>query len=190
MRVFASDLDGCLADTAGLIEEAAEEWFGVSAEDEDYLDIQELRVKDQDEWDRFIKTTFDSGKFILAARPILENINELQKWSVRAVPSIITARNPTSRNYTEQWMANHKVPYSNLLLGVDNKGEACRIIDASFIVEDSPINAQEVQDHTNGYCKGYVVRTPYNVYAEPDFPNLIWVDSYKDITELEFNVEG
>lgn len=201
MRVFASDIDGCLADASDAIEKRCREYFGLEDDPShpDAFHIHEKYGLDKGEVKSFLfsEECFDDPRVWFSALPMSDNIAEMNRWVLehRMVPSLITARPPRMRLVTEAWCAKHNVPYSNFLLGVDNKGISCYHIDADFMIEDQVKEAEYVAMIEK---KCYVIRHSYNAdyeakkieresvgMAQPWAKNLIFVDNYKQISELE-----
>jgi hypothetical protein len=184
VRVFGTDLDGCLAHTGEAIESRFYDEFGEIAVCKEgswavkYPTIPYANLKG------FLRDIFANPSFLLDAVADDENIAEMNKWVLAGmVPSIITRRDPATRAVTELWLARNNVPYSNFLLGVTDKGRACWHVDASFMIEDGMTEARTVADMG---IKCYVVRTPYNEGYEPlNLDNIVFVNNYAEVSELE-----
>lgn len=186
MRVMASDIDGCLASAAGSMDKRLREHFAIDYDpiDPDKFHFHDKYNLNKDEVKAFLFSDkcFDDPDLWLAAEPMRENIEEMVRWCLTGmVPSLITARPPRMRMVTEKWAAKNGVPYSNLLLGCDDKGQICYHIDASFMIEDSTKDAMMVAERG---IKCYLIKHTYNVEFEAT-DLIIPVESYKEIGELE-----
>lgn len=184
MKVIASDLDGCLAHTQGKIEEEFLDMYGLTpAVDEGNWAEKYPSLRQKDVKNVLIRL-FANPDFLLDAEADEENIAEWNRWVLLGMaPSIITRRDPISRAVTELWMSQHTVAYSNFLLGIRNKGEACWHVGASFMIEDGYSEAMSVA--TQG-IQCYLLRKPYNIKHESEgYPLITFVDNYKEISEIE-----
>lgn len=203
MLVFGSDLDGCLANIEPILAERIEKEFGIPESKANRLHfyMHERYEVPQDVMNDFLGSDkcFADDQFWIDALPFEENILEMQKWVVQyhAVPSVITARHTTSRLATEVWMAKHHVPYSNLLMGTKwNKHLAVKWTDCAFMIEDRWEEALTI--HLDTEATSYIYRTEYNEKHYVDWEHgvrkgqidpdkLVWVETYAEITEREFN---
>lgn len=202
MRVWGSDIDGCIANIEPLMAARIEEEFGIpqSAAKRFEFYMHDRYEVAQDVMDAFLGSDkcFGDPKFWYEAEPILENIAEMHKWVMAGtVPSLITGRWPHTRLATEAWCAKYNVPYSNLLFGTKNrKHTAIKWTDCSFFIEDRWEEAVTIAKKTE--ATSYIYLTEYNEKHQKDYDNFVrqgvpwidrlkWIDSYKTITEIEFN---
>lgn len=182
MRVFATDLDGVLADSSEAIIKRGTEHFG-DYDADPALSWEDRFGVDKNEWLQWYLPLWKSPQFLMEARPMRENIEQLHKWVLdyHYVPNIITVRDPETLPVTEMWLAEHNVPYSGLLAGVTSadRGKMCFHLGARFYVDDTPSGA-EMADGVG--VKAYLLNTPYNqdwvVYSR-----VKRVDSLAAITE-------
>jgi hypothetical protein len=198
VRVFASDLDGCLANGEKVIDQRVREYFGI---EEDPTNPDAFHMHDRYSLDRgevksflFSSECFDDPRVWAACEAYEEHIVEMTRWVLAGwVPSIITARPPRMRLITEAWMAQHNVPYANFLLGVDGKGQACYHIDAEFMIEDQ---WSEATDVISKGIRCYIIRRNYNKDYEEllnvsthagdkPYDLITFVDSYEEIGRIE-----
>lgn len=198
MRVFISDLDGCLANSEYQIAGRIEKHFDVSRNWMHYRSGETWSDKypdiDPDEMKAFLYSDkcWNDPLLWSEATPILKNIEEMQKWVLLGwVPSIVTARSPEMLLTTEVWLSKHNVPYSNLVFGAGGKkGDMAYHLGASFVCEDTP---KEAEDVARRAIRTYVYNTKYNekwreTFQEQDpeiAQHVTFVDDYSEITEVE-----
>lgn len=198
MKVFGTDLDGCVADTASVIDYEFRKEFKVHnvVNEEAYYSWEKYGV-DEEVGAPFVRSLLDGLVLWRDSKPIHKNIAEISRWTMTGmVPSVITGRNISDRIITEFWMAQHNVGYSNLVMGVkdDMKGLFAKHLDCSFFIEDLPAAAFNVAEYG---VKVYVIRQPYNRWMERkkeigsdpsrmlDWDLITFVDDYTQIAELE-----
>jgi uncharacterized HAD superfamily protein len=197
LKIFASDIDGCLANTELGITERAKKYFGVSDSDiyrsKSHLGWHHSFGVPKDEWDQFFLSNdcWSDPRLVLEAEPITQNIIEMNKWVLGGwVPSLITSRTRDLRLATEAWCAKHHVPYGNLLVDAQHKKvDLMHHIDASFIVED---NIFEAVSCANAGFRSYLLETHYNLprlHTVQGSDNLWIVKDYQEITMLEEKYE-
>lgn len=201
MRVWGTDLDGCIALIENELAKRIEEEFGIPQSRANMLKfyMHERYDVPEDAMNAFLGSDkcFADPKFWMDAEPHIENINEMQKWVMRGtVPSIITGRWATARLATEAWCAKYNVPYSNALFGTKNrKHKAIQWTDCSFFIEDRWEEALTIAKKTE--ATSYIFQTPYNEEHLPEYDRLVasgavdgnklvWIKSYKEVTEREF----
>lgn len=143
---------------------------------------------------------------LFEASPLIVSVNEMQKWVMEGwVPSIVTELPVDDVNMTivEGWLAKSKVPYSNLLMGVESFSDATKWLNLSFMITKEPWK-YHVALAMNKNLKLYVMRNHANKAYEEGVSHNNWapvhaklksveniasrikfVDSFKTITELE-----
>jgi hypothetical protein len=164
MKVFATDIDGCIADFDQALISAISVKFDVYPN----YEIPAFKVYDRydcpeaPEIKRWIREELMQEEFIyLQPNPIRENVEVMTQWVFDGwVPSVVTARGLHSALVTELWLAQNHVPYSNLLFAAGGKkGELCKHLNATFLIED---NVREAWDASIHMERVYLLETSGN----------------------------
>lgn len=198
MKVFGTDLDGCVADSASIIDYEFRKKFSVhKVVDEEAFNSWDKYGVGEEVGAPFVRSLLDGLVLWRDSKPIRKNIAEISRWTLTGmVPSVITGRNLQDRIITEFWMAQNDVGYSNLVMEAkdDMKGLFAKHLDCSFFIEDKPEAAFNVAEYG---IKVYVIRHPYNAWMERqkeigsdpsrtlDWDLITFVDDYTQIAELE-----
>jgi len=72
---------------------------------------------------------------------------------------IVTANNPTNKEYLEQFLQKHKIKYDNIIFS-EKKEE----LDYDVFIDDSPHNAKKIFDHGKSV---FLYNQPWNVDVIP-----------------------
>lgn len=126
---------------------------------------------------------------LLQVKPYRDNVEVMHEWTFCGmVPSLLMYRSPLTRVITEAWCAEHHVPYSNFLVGVEVSDVAQCVyhIDASFYVTANVENALETA--VSG-VNTYIVRREWNTADEDSltnmYENIRFINKLREITKLE-----
>lgn len=93
--------------------------------------------------------------------PSLVGLRKIRGLS-RAV-HIVTARDPSTRDFTTQWLEDYGVPYDKLVFSSE-KAQYCRDVGAKYIIEDAGHHAEDCHSYGIGV---FLVDYAYNRYVEP-----------------------
>lgn len=189
--IFVFDLDDTICDTDAFSEKYMLEFF--EKHNLPYQKIADkVRYAEQKfSWDAETAIAWykEFGDELLVNFPCKkgtkEFLNKIHEQGHKIV--IATARNNNwHKNPTEctfAWLANNKIPYDEVYIGVSNKEDVCEKVNADFFVDDDLEIIERVADFFNKAQKGkaFLITTDFN--EELDVPK--YAERILDFKELE-----
>lgn len=190
--VFVFDLDDTICDTDAFSEKYMLEFF--AKHNMPYKKITDkVRYAEQKfSWDAETAIAWykEFGDDLLVKLPCKngtkEFLNKIHDLGHKIV--IATARNdnwhknPVECTFT--WLANNKIPYDEVYIGVSNKEDICEKVNADFFVDDDLSIVENVANYFNNAQKGkaFLITTDFNEELEvPKFAERIL--NFKELEE-------
>ncbi len=188
MTIFASDIDGVLADIAPELHKRISLHFGVPKDEvrKDKYWMSERFNIDPKVMNMFVDTCLSDENFWELVEPIEHNLRALKQldpWPHRLI--LITGRHKEVRDVTEEWLVDHGLNYHTVLMNtLSVKHKALKYCGAEFMIEDRYSEAKVIAEQ--GF-RSYLLRTPYTLeYATEENPeNLIFVNNVQEVLDLE-----